>query len=58
MRRRILSRWRGEALLHSAEATAAHHFNPYDGKPLTIPREVASPKAEYLEWHRASVFSQ
>jgi hypothetical protein len=43
---------------HFADATAAQHFQSYEGKPLAIPAEAAGPKAEYLAWHRAEVFGK
>jgi len=38
--------------------TVNQHFKTYEGKPLTIPAEAAGPKAEYLEYHRISVFDR
>ena len=43
---------------HFAETTVSQNFKTYEGKPLTIPAEPAGPKAEYLEYHRNSVFEQ
>lgn len=43
---------------HFAEATVSQNFKAYEGKPLDIPAEAASPKAEYLEWHRREVFAR
>lgn len=43
---------------HFANATVAQYFRAYEGKPLTIPAEAAGPKAEYLEYHRTTVFGK
>jgi hypothetical protein len=45
---------------HLAEATVTQNFKirRTADKPLTIPTEAAGPKAEYLEYHRISVFDR
>lgn len=43
---------------HFDNATAAQSFKAFEGRPLTIPGEVAGPKAEYLEYHRTRVFDK
>ena len=43
---------------HFADATAAQHFQAFEGKPLAIPAEAAGPKPEYLAWHREEVFGK
>ena len=43
---------------HFAHTTVAQHFKTYEGKPLTFPAEAAGPKAEYLEYHRSTVFEK
>jgi hypothetical protein len=43
---------------HFADATVAQHFKAYEGKLLAIPVEAAGPKAEYLEYHRNTVFDR
>jgi hypothetical protein len=43
---------------HFADATVAQHFKAYEGKLLAIAVEAAGPKAEYLEYHRNTVFDR
>lgn len=43
---------------HFDVATVSQNFKIYEGKPLAIPAEAAGPKAEYLEYHRSSVFDR
>ncbi len=43
---------------HFAEATVSQSFKAFEGKPLAIPAEAAGPKAEYLEWHRTTLYSR
>ena len=43
---------------HFAEATMSQNFQNYEGKPLAIPAEAAGLKAEYLEYHRNTVFDR
>lgn len=43
---------------HFADATVSQQFKAYEGKPLAVPAEAAGPKAEYLDYHRNTVFDR
>lgn len=43
---------------HFSQATAAQHFQAYEGQLLTLPLESSGPKEEYLEYHRNVVFGK
>lgn len=44
--------------LGDAQAVVAQHFHAYKGQPLSLSDQAAGPKAEYLEYHRSTVFTQ
>lgn len=43
---------------HYASAAIAQNFKTYEGQPLSLPKEAAGPKAEYLDYHRQQIFGR
>ncbi|HMN04113.1 MAG TPA: HNH endonuclease [Flavobacteriales bacterium] len=43
---------------HYTNATVAQQFEKHEGSALVIPPDSLGPKAEYLEWHRTTLFGR